>query len=300
MDLPICINSNSFPASSHQQGDELMLAALQGVLQLVEGNERVLFYYDSNEQPLLDLQLAQNYTYEDFRESCNDVDLQAFLYEVEDKSPALDALTDAQFEEIAEYDLYIPDQPLDSHRDVYALAWILNGYLLSLATDERWSKPEVQATQQGEQGQYKDEFVTLKNISCINHGQYFFAANAKIDFAEVISPHSMSNELQEWISQQSKENQQIILNKLKLAVARSFQGGGPLFKSLITSGSLREIRFSAFSGGAIRILFSHYYDTNYLLLNGFIKHDDNEGYKQNIALAEEILTNFITDNKQGH
>ncbi|HZK24000.1 MAG TPA: hypothetical protein VFC74_01285, partial [Oscillospiraceae bacterium] len=170
MDLAICINTNSLPADTVERGKELMKDALAGVLQLIDsGNERVHFYYDSNNEELFDLQLADNYSYEDFVADCGDVDLQAFLYEVEDKSPALDALTEAQLEEVSEYDLYIPNQPLDAQRDIYSLAWVLDGYLLSLATTERWECFEVRANKQGNQGQYVDDFLLLKNIANESH-----------------------------------------------------------------------------------------------------------------------------------
>lgn len=163
MDLAICINTNSLPAATAEQGKELMKEALAGVLQLIDtGNERVHFYYDSHNQELLDLELAENYSYEDFIGDCDDVDLQTFLYEVEDKSPALNGLTEEQFTEVSEYDLYVPNQPFDAQRDIYSLALVLDGYLLSLATAERWDGLEIRANKLGDHGQYVDDFLLRK------------------------------------------------------------------------------------------------------------------------------------------
>lgn len=294
MDLAICINTNSLPAATVEQGKELMTDALAGVLQLIAtGNERVHFYYDSNNQELLDLELAENYSYEDFIANCDDVDLQAFLYEVEDKSPALNALTEEQFAEVAEYALYVPNQPLDAQRDIYSLAWVLDGYLLSLATAERWCCSEIRANKQGDHGQYIDDFLLLKNITNEAHGRLHFQSAQYIDLADIIAPHCISNELKQWFDQQSKENQRVIVNKLKLATKKGFQGAEPLFKPLQNSNALREIRFSAFAGGVIRILFRNYQEEKYLLLTGFIKHANKEGYDTHIPLAEKIYQEYI-------
>lgn len=293
MDLAICINTNSLPAATIDQGKKLMKDALAGVLQLIEtGNERINFYYDSNKQGLFDLQLAENYSYENFITDCDDVDLQTFLYDVEDKSPALDTLTAEQLDEVAEYDLYMPNQPLDAQRDIYALTWVLDGYLLSLATAERWQCHELRANKQGEHGQYIDDFLLLKNIANETHGQHYFQKSKQINLEEVIAPHLISKDLKQWVNQQSKENQRVIVNKLKLATEKGFQGGEPLFKPLVSSNSLREIRFSAYAGGAIRILFRNYQETKYLLLTGFIKHANKEGYDRHIPLADQIYREF--------
>lgn len=294
MDLAICINTNSLPAATVEQGKELMKDALAGVLQLIEsGNERVHFYYDSNNEELFDLQLAENYSYENFIHDCGDVDLQAFLYEVEDKSPALETLTEEQFEEVSEYDLYIPNQPLDSQRDIYSLAWVLDGYLLSLATSERWGCLEIRANKQGYLGQYVDDFLLLKNVANEAHGRLHLQRAKYIDLSKIIAPHFISNDLKQWFDQQSKENQRVIVNKLKLATEKGFQGAEPLFKPLHNSNALREIRFSAFAGGVVRILFRSFQEEKYLLLTGFIKHADNEGYDKHIPLAEKIYQAHI-------
>lgn len=298
MDLSICINTNSFPAATAENGKELLKDAIDGVLQLItDEGERVIFYHDSNKQGLFDLEVAKGYRYEDFVNGCGDIDMQAFLYEVEDKSPALDALTVEQLDEIADYDLYIQNQPLDSSRDIFAFAWVLDGYLLSLATSERWESHEIRANNQGSQGKYLDDFIILKNIANTLHGKQHFQINTAISPEEIVSPHLVSEELKYWFSQQNKNNQRIIANKLKLAKERMFQGGEPLFKALINSNALREIRFSAFAGGAIRILFRNYKNTIYFLLTGFIKHSDNEGYSQQIRLAEKIFDAYKDTHK---
>lgn len=138
MDLIFCINKNSFPAPDKDTGKNLLNDALQGLLQMSDnGNNRYFIYYDSNNDSLLDLVVAENFTYEDFLET-SDVDLQSFLWEIEDKSPALDELSEEQINEMAAYNFYVHNEAMDSYSDVYGLAWVVNGYLLSLATDDRW------------------------------------------------------------------------------------------------------------------------------------------------------------------
>src|SRR5690606_21771211 len=142
MDHTICINTNSFPAESIEQGTILFNDAIQGVLQLYEERDRFFFYLDSNENGLFDFQISNDLTYEQFIEGCTDIDLQTFLYEIEDKSPALDFLTEDQLERVVEYKFFVDGEPLDEYPDVYGLAWVVSGFLLSINTRECWANSE--------------------------------------------------------------------------------------------------------------------------------------------------------------
>src|SRR5690554_2999211 len=294
MDLIFCINTNSFPAESQQSGQVLFDDAIQGVLALTgDGQARCQFYYDSNAEPLSALELSKGFTYEDFL-GASEPDLQLFLLEVEDKSPALDALTEDQIDEMAAYSFYQPGQAMDPLPDVYALAWVTSGYLLSLATEPKWCKESIKVCKADERGRFVDDFLLLKNIAQKEHGKHHADQLHAIDLGVILSGHLVSDEFVEWFAQLEAANQKIVAEKLKLAVEKRFQGGKPLFDSLHNSDALREIRCSAFSGGAIRMLFKHHENANYVVLLGFIKHSDNEGYAIHIPAAERIYRGLTT------
>ena len=80
-----------------------------------------------------------------------------------------------------------------------------------------------------------------------------------------------------------------IYDKLLLADMKKFQGGKPLFDTLNDADGLREMRFSAVQGGAVRILFGALSGQKYGILVGFIKKSDDEGYTSAIKLAKKEL-----------
>ncbi|MBE0509077.1 MAG: type II toxin-antitoxin system RelE/ParE family toxin [Marinospirillum sp.] len=292
MDLIFCINTNSFPAANQQSGQTLFDNAIQGVLELADaGQGRCQFYYDSNGESLHTLEIARGFTYEKFVDA-SEPDLQLFLLEVEDKSPALDALSSDQIEEMAANSYYLPGQAMDAHPDVYALAWVTSGYLLSLATEAKWQGDTIKICKADEQGRFVDDYLLLKNVADQAHGRQHYQQLYAINLDVILSGHQASNEFKAWFAELDNANQKIVADKLKLAVEKGFQGGNPLFDSLSNGSGLREIRCSAFAGGAIRILFKHHTDATYALLNGFIKHSDNEGYARYVPMAERIYNNL--------
>lgn len=292
MDLIFCINTNSFPATNRQSGHTLFDDAIQGVLALADaGQGRCQFYYDSNGESLHTLEIASGFTYENFLDA-SEPDLQLFLLEVEDKSPALDALSSDQIEEMAAYSYYLPGQAMDAHPDVYALAWVTSGYLLSLATEPKWQDDTIKICKADEQGRFVDDYLLLKNVADETHGGQHYQQLYAINLDTILSNHLASNEFKAWFAELEAANQKIVADKLKLAVEKGFQGGKPLFDSLSNSDGLREIRCSAFAGGAIRMLFKHHTAANYAILHGFIKHSDNEGYARYIPVAERIYNNL--------
>ncbi|EQB8941407.1 type II toxin-antitoxin system RelE/ParE family toxin [Vibrio parahaemolyticus] len=288
MDYTICINQNSFPADNAELGRELFDNAIAGVLELHSDNDRFLFFLDSNDGDLSDLVIADGLTFEEYRDSHTDQDLVLFLHEIEDKSPALDSLTAEQLDEMTAYSFYVPDEAVDNFTDVYGLSWALSGFLLSLASAPRWETNEIKICRADEEGRYVDEILTLKNISCQDHGIAIFDAANQRKFEDIVSPHVLTDDLSNWFQEQSEENKSRIIDKVELAVNREFNGGEPLFKTLNGADGIREIRIPAYSGGAIRILFKHMPDEKQALLVGFIKKSDGEGYTQATKVAKEL------------
>lgn len=298
MDHVICINKNSFPAHNINSGTELFDDAIQGVLELQSGSDRFFFYLDSNNGGLQELKIAEGLTYGNFIDNCKDEDLKLFLYEVEDKSPALDYLTDSQIEEITEYNFYVDGEPIHEFLDVFGLAWVVSGILLSLNTGQCWQSSEINIARSDENGIKINELLTLKNISSKVHGVTHFNFFNEVDIVQLVAPHTLSANIQEWYSDLIQENKIRVIDKLKLACARDFQGGMPLFKTLDDSDGIREIRFNAYSGGAIRIFFKKLEAKKQAILFGFIKKSNTEGYKTAQEQSNKIYSDLIEKNQE--
>ncbi|PST93654.1 hypothetical protein C9I86_05740 [Photobacterium sp. NCIMB 13483] len=293
MDHVICINQNSFPAVNSIQGAQLFDDSLQGVLELQDGGQdRFLFYLDTNSGDLSNFEIAPNFTYGQFIEDCPDQDLAVFLSEVEDKCPALDSLSEEQQDEMTAHDFYIPNEPVGNYPDVYSMAWSLSGYLLSINTGGCWTNDQISIARSDGEGRFVDEILNLRNISSQNHGIIHYNALNEIDLESIASPHLISESLLTWFNSQTTENKIRIVDKIRLSCNREFQGSKPLFETLTNGNGLREIRFSAYAGGAIRILFKHFQNHQQALLVGFIKHSDSEGYTAAMRQADDIYNNL--------
>ncbi|RXJ73293.1 hypothetical protein CS022_09850 [Veronia nyctiphanis] len=284
MEHSICINGNSFPAENKEMATELFSDALHGVLDLNSGNDKFIFHLDSNDEGLKDFELSDNFTFENFCDEMIsvDADLALFLLEAEDKSPVLDHIDSDMLEEISEYSFYIKDEAVDDNCDIYSITWSLSGILLSLPTESKWSSSEIQLNRTKD-GEYINEDVSIFNISEYKHGEEIYSKINSFSLQDVCSNHILHTSFIEWYDSLSSENKHRVSDKLLLACKRSFSGGEPLFKTL-TDG-IREVRFSAYAGGAIRILFKHIKEGQQAILVGFIKKSNLDGYETNIELA---------------
>ena len=287
MDHTICINKNSFTSSNKNLVQTLFDDAIQGVLELQSGSDRFLFYLDCDKGTLYDFQLTDNYTFEDFINETDDVDLTSFLSEVIDKSPALDNFSDEEIEELASYSFYIKDRAIDPYPDVYGLNLLISGYLLSINTEQIWSAPSITISKSDQQGQEIRESFQIKQISSYDHG-IFHTQDVQLSIEDIISPHEISANFTEWFNEQTKENQHRIKDKLRIAKEQEFFGTEPLFKKLDDAKDLWEIRFFAHAGGCIRILYKDFDKPNKMILVGFIKKSNTEGYDTNITRANDL------------
>ncbi|PMJ85292.1 type II toxin-antitoxin system RelE/ParE family toxin [Vibrio splendidus] len=292
MDHNICINQNSFPASNAIEGKELFDNAIQGILELQSGQDRFIFYLDTNNGNLYNFEISEGFDIGTYIDEHDDHDVKLFLYEVEDKTPAIDSLSDEQLDDITAFDFYISKLPAQAHPEVYGLCWTLSAYLLSIATSETWEAEQVSICRSDGNGQYVEDHLHLRNISSFEHGVSHFDAIHSRDIEETASPHIITEVLNSWFSDQSFENRVRIIDKIDLAKNRNFNGGEPLFKNLTDASGLREIRFSAHSGGAIRILFKHKENGTQALLNGFIKKSNSDGYDEAIKEANQLFNNI--------
>lgn len=297
MEYCFCLNPNSFPANSPTQAYQLFNDALQGVLELNQGSDRYTLYLDTLENcNLHSFSLAESFKYSDFMEQLmneGERDLYSFLTELEDKSPALDYIEEEVLADISSYSFYIPETPILEQADTLALAYFLDAILLSINTADCWADHQVAISRIAEDGRYIDEKLTLHHISTHFHGRQLFEKFSQDDIKSVCSQAVMTDEFIIWYNSLSPENKRRVFDKFKLACERKFQGAKPLFDSLNNSKGLREIRFGAYAGGAIRVLFKAVSDKKHAILLGFIKKSDSEGYSDNIPKAEALFESLI-------
>ena len=297
MDHSICINPISMPATTIEAAKELLLDACLGVLDLNTGDDRFFFYFDdSDNSRMKDCVIADDGSkFSDFLDqmASYDVDLFLFLEEVEDKSPALDFLLDEQIEEIASCNFYIPDTGFETNLDTLGIAYVLEATLLSMNTDECWNSSSVSAARYDD-GAKREYIFPIKNISKKEHGEEHLLEYEKLSqttLEDLCPDCSFTAEFKHWLEDLDVVNAKRVRTKLRLASERDFNGGKPLFETLKNNcDGLREIRFSAYPGGAIRILFRALSEGNQAILVGFIKKADEEGYDEACPKAIELWT----------
>lgn len=297
MKYAICINKNSFPAADYQTGKNLFDDALQGILALNDGSDKFVFYLDSNKETLFEFIISPELTVQSFIDHHDDPDMQQFLYEAEDQSPALDNLSEEQIGEMAKYQFYRTEYAQCAYPDVYSLAWMISGIMLSIASDASWNNNFIDVSRADADGRpIVDELsIPLRNIASLSTGQFHHSQlHATESLDTMIFPHLITQDCRDWILGLIDENRSIVRDKLRLAKDRGFQGGEPLFKSL--QDGVNEIRFNAFTGGAIRILFKHLNNNKYALLYGFIKKSDNEGYDIALKRSKELYKTIEAEN----
>jgi len=291
MDHPIVFNTNSFMNASSEDTISAMTEAMYGVLELNMDEDRFNFYYDSNDGNTYEMLLAEGLTFQDYINSLGetDPDLQLFIYEAEDKSPALDYLTDERIEEWSSYTYYIPGEPALENGDVIGLTWLLSGCLVSLNLCSGFTQSKVNISRADENGKYvSEEVLYVRNISCREHGVEIYRDFNKESLLDICNQVIVSKQLENWFLRQTRENRSRVSDKVKYACEKGFIGGEPLFKKLNDKSGMREIRFDAFPGGTIRILYKAAEGVQYLL-DGFIKKNDGEGYGSAIKRAKKAL-----------
>lgn len=294
MEHLLCINTNSFPANSKENAIELFMDSIQGMLQLfVEDNDRVAFYLDAEKDIALhELQLFDDFKYSDFLnflEINNEYDLLSVLYEIEDKSPALDFFSEADIDSITQYTYFLHDAKLHSNPTVFSIADYLNAKLLSLNTSPEWNSYQLHFNRT-EEGEFNEDKIVIDNISNKLHGQTLYRLYNTLDITKTCLNGIFSTHIIEWFNLLSIENQNIVFRKLSYCNEKGFRGNEPLFKPL--EDAIWETRFDAFKGGTIRILYK-LHDGNIVILTGFIKKSNTEGYDVNIKKAKIIYNKLF-------
>lgn len=299
MEHAVCLNTLSLPAQDKESAYDLMLEACYGMLELNDGNDRFSLYFDEMNKTIYECVLAENYTYNDFLDDLQAnqlMDLLLLLEEAEDKSPALDYLNSEQFDELASYQFYLSGTGFDEVMDILGIAWLIDGILLSLATHERWENTKVPISRWDPYANREDRYF-INNIAGEKNGidiRNEISASAELTLDDFCSQCKYTDQFREWYRELNENNRHRVASKIQLADQRKFSGGEPLFKSLENADGLRELRFSAYPGGAIRILFGPLPGNAVAILIGFIKKSNTEGYEANIDRAGVLWKKFIS------
>ena len=268
-----------------------MIDTCKGMFAIGNRGDRYAIYCE-NSKGLGFNELAPAYTFKEFISDLgiNDLqDLQLSLLEIADKSGDLDLLIERNMDEITNYSFYFPDEPYVSSIDILGFAWFLDIPLLSLSSSSRWAIEVVKFAK------YDPEdpvgcILEIYNVASQNHGLIIKRRLEDIlrpTLKELLPNCQISNEFMEWLENLEGGNKSRVLDKLEFAAKKKFEGGEPLFKTL--NNGIREVRFNATAGGAIRVLFARLSDKLWLITNAFIKKSDNEGYDKAIKDAEIIL-----------
>lgn len=293
MDHSFILNTYSLPASSQSVAYDLFYDSAKGLLAIRSNMDRCVIYYDGDS--LQDSTLAESYTFKDFIRELGqkgEADLQLFLLEAGDKMPALEHLSDEDFDEVSNCAFYFPDDGYTGSVDIIGLSWFLDATLWSIPTSERWNSVFVKVARY-DQSTHEPDFLELRNISKKEHGEQLkllFEDLAVADFNDIIENCRFTAEFKEWAEQLNVGNKKRLSEKLALASRKNFEGGEPMFKTL--EDGFREIRFSAYDGGAIRVLFKRIDHDYWAILVGFIKKNNTEGYDAAIPKAKQLFTSL--------
>lgn len=295
MDHYFVLNALSFPAVDAATATSLLIDAARGMLHVGIDDDRYALYADVTPD-LSRFELAPDFSYGDFLnelEHRDERDLQLALLEIEDKSPALDFLTGDELEELARECFYFPDAPYNGSIDIIALAWHLDAALLSIASSDRWLNGQIEFSKYVE-GNTNTAPSFLNNVSCRAHGVELGVAlrNEGRSLSMRFPACRFSDQFLQWESDLPADLRRRIGAKLSLADAKQYQGGEPLFKTLKDADGMRELRFSAVQGGAVRILFDQLPDGKQAILVGFVKKSDSEGYSEAIPTAKKLLSDM--------
>jgi hypothetical protein len=294
MDHNFVFNTLSFPAASKEEAYNLLLDSVKGMLAVRAENDRVAMYSDG----LNECALATDFYYQNFIDQLglqHEEDIQLSLMEIADKTPMFDFNSEELFNEIASSIFYFPSEAYTGSVDVLAAAWQRDATLFSIATTDKWRGNEIEFAKYIE-GQPPRGSSYLRNISCKEHGEYFrqqYTLEAETPLEELFPGCQFSDDFLEWIRQLPKDVFKRVVSKVALASAKQFQGGEPLFNTLHDADGIRELRFSAVQGGAVRILFRVIEQNRSAILFGFIKKSDDEGYKEAIKAAKYNLNRLL-------
>lgn len=290
MDFSLFFNHLSLPAASEDEAYDLLFEAFQGILHLNQGDDRFFLYFDGNSFD--SCELAENFTYRDFKtrlEHEQEIDLLYFIQEIEDKWPFIEHISDERFYELTELTPYFKNSPYDN-MDIFGLAWLDSGIMLSLATEKLWQNYNISFFI-SRSGEHEHARCKIYNISKKNHADLILKAIEESIYD--ICPNTIFYEdFREWYKKCKTEDKNKIKNILTHCCDNDFQLGRPIIDTLNDSefSNMKEIRVgnAHAQSGKIRVFFVMDSNRKANVLIGFIKHSND--YSDKLKKADKLFS----------
>lgn len=293
MDHSLFLNHLSFPANDRVEAYSQLFEAFQGVLCLNRPNDRFLLYFDG--ENIETCELANGFTYADFKRKLEDnqeIDLLVFIYEIEDKTPSMEYLSEEYLEYLCDVTLYIKGKPY-KNMDIFGHALLQSGIMLSLGTDILWCNHIIEFCCL-EKESYIPLICKVYNISNEQNGltvldEIFY------NIQEICSDALFTEQFLLWFNELNSEDKNKTKSILTYCYENSFRLGRPRIDTLNGSifPNMKEICVGTAYGqrGMIRILFAMDSNRRANILIGFIKHSND--YSEHIAIADSLFSALI-------
>ncbi len=289
MDYPLFFNHLSTPARDPVEAYSLLFDTFQGVLCLNQGDDRFFLYFDGDN--IGHCTLATDFTFNDFKSSLKDnreVDLLAFIDEMEDKSPAFEYIEAEDFEKLSRFSIYIENRPY-VNMDIIGHAWLVGGTLISLSTEPFWSNHIILFNILVE-GATRPDKCQVYNVACKGHSNLVLLAMEKC-LTDLCPLAIFTDEFIDWYNLLKKEDRTKTKDKVVYCYDNNFQLGRPTIDTLDGSAfpNMKEIIVgnAHAQNGKIRILFALDSKSRANIFVGFIKHSND--YTDYIRVADRLF-----------
>jgi hypothetical protein len=262
------------------------------------GLDTASLHFDGVES-LLTRKISPNYNISDFidhLEGVGESDLALVLLEIEDKADSISSLSDDTILDFSNASYFFTQLGYTGSIDYIALAVHIDGVLFGVESQSCWASHEVEFSiypSQHNNARPSIIYTISSQQSGIRLRSHYDLLGSIIPLEDLLPNCRITDNFRDWLGELTNENESIVRKKLKLAHERGFQGGKPLFDTLDDGDGMREVRFNAYGGGAIRILFAALPNEIFALLVGFIKKSDNEGYTENIKIGKTLWKQLL-------
>jgi hypothetical protein len=292
MNYDFCLNPCSLPVNNISDANTYLNDIFVGIVELCDDNSQMSLY--SNEQ-LNKTKITDSYTFYDYKMSLmeNDRELADFVFNLEDRSPFLDFLSESEIMDIMKYNFTLFDLPLDSSEyDILKFACLKDAILISLPTNNLWINETIPvAIKNVKSGTTeKNDILNIYN-SIVSH------LKTEYDWKMELKNIVFSTVFDQWFVNLDEKNQLHVSNLLKRAFLINFHG--TIEQTKIIRGSSKKIwewrgGCPHFGKGRIRVLYASFSE-KILILNGFIK--SNNDYTGEVRIAEAMLEQLVHENK---
>lgn len=292
MDFELFYNHFSAPLPTRDSAYSQLTAAIRDALFLNKtGDDRITLSYDLSNINMHTL--ADNYYYSDYIDDLRnngENDLMLTLLEMVDKAPLLNNLSDEDVDFLASSMIYVSGISYDRSMDLFGIAFVKNGIVLSLPSNPAWVEPSIAFSIFSAEQTAAINYL-LRNISQPGHSVTILNGLApQISLAEQFPTIRFENDIIAWFITLPHDDKVKISNAIQHCLCASFEIGRPLVDTIHGSriANLKELRAGNHSqdSGKLRILFLRDENRNVHFLTGFVKYSND--YSIPISRAEAI------------